>query len=320
MVRPPLPLLLFALLLWSGAARAEVPRVVVSLQPIHSLVAGVMEGVGAPDLLIDGAQSPHTFTLRPSDARKLNRAGLVVWVGEALETPLARTIAGLPRGARVMELMTWPGIERLPAREGGAWERHGHDEEPEHEEHREHAEHAGHDRHLDYDPHLWLSPENAARIAEAAAGMLADMDPEHAERYRQNTQRLLARLERMDRSIAARLAPLRDRPYLVSHDAYHPFERHYRLNPVGSVTVSPERAPGARRVHELRTKIRELGARCVFSEPQFPPRLVETLVAGSDARTGMLDPLGIDIPAGPEAYFTLMERLATSLEACLGEP
>ena len=80
------------LVLLALPARAEPPRVVASIMPIHSLAAGVMAGVAEPELLLKGGESPHSFTLRPSDVRKLGRAELVIWVGEALETPLSDTL------------------------------------------------------------------------------------------------------------------------------------------------------------------------------------------------------------------------------------
>ena len=305
-------LLLPALLLFGTFAHGA-PEVVVSLKPIHSLVAGVMAGVGEPQLLMTGGQSPHAFSLRPSDARRLNRADLIVWIGEALESPLARPLAALPTRVRVVTLMERPELEKAAVREGGAWEAHEHGEH--HDEHGHHEKE--HERHEEADPHLWLSPENAEAIAAIARDTLSELDPTNAERYRANAEALVERLHALDRAIRTRTESIRERPYLVFHDAYQLFERHYRLNAVGAVTVSPERMPGARRVRELRERIVELGARCVFSEPQFQPKLVHTLTEGTPARGGVLDPLGAEIPADPDAYFTLMNRLADSLVDCL---
>ncbi|GAB6042306.1 zinc ABC transporter substrate-binding protein [Endothiovibrio diazotrophicus] len=307
-------LTLFALPLSGTAA----PGVVATIQPIHSLVAGVMEGIGEPSLLIHGNESPHTFSLRPSDARQLHAAKLVVWVDEGLETPLAHTLESLDDGVRVLTLSAVEGMELLPVREGGAWEAHDHgDGEHQAEEHAVGDEEAEHHHHRDL--HLWLSPRNAGRVVRATLEALSDLDPANAERYRANAQRQLQRLRDLDRRLAERTAPVRERPYIVFHDAYQLFEKRYHLNAVGSVTLSPERAPGARRVHQLRGKIRDLGVRCVFAEPQFEPKLVRTLIEGSGARAGVLDPLGATLPAGPDAYFRLMNALADSLVGCLGE-
>ena len=304
---------------------------VASIPPLHSLAAGVMEGVGEPAQLLDGGQSPHTFHLRPSHVRLLARADLVLWVGEALEAPLAGSLKAHSGSARVVELMALPGLEPGPARAAGVWEReHDHGSHGAEDDHGHH--HGHHDGDEDRpaaksaaettaggDPHLWLSPDNAMGIVNRLAEELATLDPPHAARYRANAEALAVRIGELDRAIEARLAPVRHQPYLVFHDAYGVFEQHYRLNAVGSVTLSPERPPGARRIHELRGRIAATGARCLFSEPQFEPHLVVPLIEGSDTRTGVLDPIGAHLRPGPDAWFRLMEGLADSLAECLGD-
>ena len=170
---------------------------------------------------------------------------------------------------------------------------------------------------MELDLHLWLDPYNAIAIVRATATALAKADPQNAASYRRNGAELIEDLEALDREIAETLAPIRGRPYLVFHDAYQYFERHYRLSAAGAVAANPERSPGARRLSEIRSKITALGAVCVFTEPQFRPAVVETLIAGSNARTAVLDPLGADLPAGSEAYFAIMRGLAASLRDCL---
>lgn len=339
-----IPALATALLLAAAAgspapARAQ-PRVVASILPVHSLVAGVMDGVGTPALLVRGGASPHAYSLRPSDARALGEADVVFWVGEALETFLAKPLRSMAADARVVTLLEAQGLRLLPAREGGAWEDHaedahaeagaarGHDAAPgeRHDEvHARHmasgvAERHGHDAgeaHAGINPHVWLHPANARAMVRAIVAALGAADPGHAARYAANGARVEARLDALDAALRERLAPVADRPYVVFHDAYPYLEAAYGLRPVGAITVSPEQAPGARRIAELRDKVRELDAVCVFSEPQFQPRLVRTIVEGTGARTGVLDPLGADLPAGPQQYFRLMNRLAEALAGCL---
>jgi zinc transport system substrate-binding protein len=302
-----------------GVANGEAspaPRVVVSLKPIHSLVAGVMAGVGEPTLLLRGSASPHSYSLRPSDARALNEANLVFWVGGGLETFLERPLRALAGDADVVALSTVPGIGLLESRPGGARDARdedGHESEAGHGKQDEAQTH----RPGEYNLHIWLDPVNAIAIAEAAVTALSEVDPGHAADYARNGDALIVRLNALDRETQADLGPVKDTPFVVFHDAYHYFETHYELNAVGSITVSPDRAPGALRVSEIRKKIMELEAACVFSEPQFAPSLLETIVEGTAARRGILDPLGAAHPAGPEAYFSLMRGLAGSLKKCL---
>lgn len=318
-------------------AGPDAPQVVVSIKPVHSLIAGVMQGLGEPALLIEGAASPHSYRLRPSQARALAEADLVFWMGARLESFLDKPLEVLVRHGRVIALYEDAGLQFLPARAGGAWDHHaerpehGHDHEtPEGAEgHRDAHAHGSDDggpghqealRHAGYDLHVWLDPQNARRIVEAAVTALTGADPANGPRYAENGRRMIQRLEALDEALGARLAPVRRAPYVVFHDAYHHLEHRYALRAVGSLSVSPERAPGARRLSEIRARIVALGVRCVFSEPQFTPALAETVVAGTPARLAELDPLGAAIPAGPEAYFHLMQTLADALADCLSEP
>ena len=368
---------------WSGWA-AEAPKVVTSIAPVHSLVAGVMEGVGEPGLLVRGGGSPHSYSLRPSDARALEQADVVFWIGEDLETFLSRPLNALAGDAEVVELAKVPGIRLLDSREGGAWEghdhsahaeaKHGHDDHA-HDDHAKadahddhahddhahddhahddhahddhahddhaHDDHAKADAHDDHDHdkhahaehehddhaheghahghkdlHIWLDPQNAKRIVEAAVAELSEQDPAHAARYKSNGEAVLARLDALDKELASTMESIRELPFIVFHDAYHYFEDRYDLNAAGSITVSPERKPSAKRLSEIREKVADAGAVCVFSEPQFEPALVETVVEGTPARTGVLDPLGAEIEPGPDAYETLLRNLASSLQDCL---
>ena len=328
-----------------GVAAAAAPKVVTSIKPLHALVAGVMKGAGDPTLLIDGAGSPHTYSMRPSEARALGGADLVVWIGPDLETFLVRPIDNLAEGAKVLEVGALKSVTLLDTREGGTWEghddhaeeghgdhaghddhghedhaeeKHGHDEHG-HDDHAGRDDHAGHDEnaHGGPDMHVWLDPENGVAIVEAIVAALSEIDPGQAALYGGNGTALIAEIRASDAALRSQLAAVKDRPYVVFHDAYQYFEAHYGLNAVGSITVSPERAPGARRLREIRAKIADLGATCVFTEPQFEPALVETVAEGTEARTGTLDPLGAAVQAGPGAYRAILRDLASGLTACL---
>jgi zinc transport system substrate-binding protein len=301
-------------------AWAEAPKVVVSIKPIHSLVASVMHGVGEPTLLVRGGASPHSYTMKPSDAKALSAADLVVWVGPELEGFLEKPLqANAPKATR-LTLMDLKSLTLLQAREGGAWEPHDHGHEQHGHDHKGH-DHGDHDHDEDHDElnsHIWLDPSNARAIVTATADALAAKDPADAEAYRTNAERTLQALDALDAELKTTLAPLKDKPFVVFHDAYQYFEARYDLSAVGSITVSPDRRPSAKRLSAIRAKIAGLNAACVFSEPQFEPTLVRTVVEGTKAKTGVLDPEGADLPEGETLYPTLMRNLAASLRGCLG--
>lgn len=297
------------LLLWATPVVAA-PRVVVTIKPIHSLVVGVMAGVAEPDLLIRGAGCPHDYSLRPSEAKLLSRAEIVVRVGADYETFLNKSLAGLAGKARVVSLDEVPGIALLPAREGGVWD-------AEADEHGDKEAGHGHQEHREINQHLWLDPRNGRAIVTGLVKILSELDPVNGGRYRANGATLDRRLVELDSRLAQQLQPVADRPFVVFHDAFPYLEKRYNLRAVGSITVSPGRAVGARRLSEIRAKIKATKARCVFSEPQFEPKLVAMLTEGTGAGRGVLDPVGVELTPGPEAYFQLMEGLGRSLRECL---
>ncbi|MCX8101004.1 MAG: zinc ABC transporter substrate-binding protein [Geminicoccaceae bacterium] len=295
----------------SAAAQAgEPPRVVASILPLHALAASVMEGVASPSLLVPPGASPHSFQLKPSDARRLQEADLVLWVGPMLETFLEKPLATLGSKALIVEVARLPGIALLPVREGGVWAEHAHD----------HGHERGTKAELAHqiDGHLWLDPMNGAVVVKALGELLAERDSERGAIYRARARQEVERLEELDRALASRLAAVKDEPFVVFHDAYQYFERRYGLSAAGSITVSPERQPSAKRLANLRRTIRERGAVCVFAEPQFKAPVVASVVEGTGARTAMLDPVGASpLQPGPGAYRALLKNLAEDLAGCL---
>ncbi|WP_349360357.1 metal ABC transporter solute-binding protein, Zn/Mn family [Stappia sp.] len=338
-------------------ALAEAPRIVASIKPIHSLVAAVTQGVTDPALIIEGAGSPHTYSLKPSQAAQLQEADMVFWVGHELETFLEQPIETIAASATSVELIDAPGLETLAPREGGRFEKHshgddGHDHDHDHDQdehahaddghdhdhddhaHDDHAhdhddkpgeDHAheaqGHDEHAhdhgSVDAHIWLDPENAKAMVRAIEAALVARDPDNAARYTENAEAQIAKLDALIAEVRDVVAPVRDKGYIVFHDAYRYFERRFGTAAVGGITISPEVRPGAARLAEIRDTIRELDATCVFSEPQFEPAVVSVVIEGTQARTGVLDPLGAGIDAGPDHYAQTVRAMAGSLRDCL---
>ncbi|MDV4157815.1 zinc ABC transporter substrate-binding protein [Rhizobium brockwellii] len=315
-----IPALLFA----STMRAADAPVVVTSIKPIHSLVSAIMQGVGEPELIVDGAASPHTYNLKPSNARALQEAKVIFWVGPGLEAFLEKPLQALGRDASIAELDNAPGLVKLPFREGGAFE--PHDDAPEHDsasgQHDEadaaHDADPGHDSdHGAFDTHLWLDPMNAKAMAAMITTTLVAADPANALTYQGNAKALDDRLDKLDTEIKGIVAPVKGKPFIVFHDAYQYFEHRYGIRVAGSITVSPETIPGAERVSEIHRKVGELGATCVFAEPQFEPRLVNVVIEGTRAKSGVLDPEAATLKAGPDLYFTLMRGIADSMKDCL---
>ncbi|MFA6019282.1 MAG: zinc ABC transporter substrate-binding protein [Rhodospirillales bacterium] len=301
-----LSILLLSLLFSTAVEAAENKlAVLVSIPPLHSLAASVMAGAGSPDLLMPGSASPHDFSLKPSQAKQIQKADLVVWVGPDMEGFLVKPLKGLKDKGKLLTMSAVPGMTKLEPREGGPWEAHEHEALQGHA----HGE-------LETDGHLWLDIGNARLLAGALALKLSALDSAQADLYRQNAKALDARLEQLDAFLKRDLAPLSGQSYVVYHDALQYFERRYGLTPAGSITLE-ERKPSAKTIAKLRQKITKLGAKCVFKEPQAPARPAEMLAEGLPVRIGSLDDLGAAIEPGPALYERLLQDLSASLRGCL---
>ncbi len=293
-------------LTWAGSVRAA-PNVAVSIAPLHSLVSGVMAGVGRPELLVAAGQSPHTQSLSPSMVKAVHNADLVIWIGPDYEIPLNNTMDQVDAPERVKSLANSGQLLTYPVRESGLWAPH--------------EAHAGHSRQSErrenIDPHLWLSADNAKAMVMQFRAWLTAVDPENADTYQHNANRMIVRIENLEAVLAENLGAVKTMPYVVFHDAYQYFEKEFGLNPAGSITLSPERPVGAKRVRQIRKAIISNQVKCIFSEPQFPPGLIPTIMENTDAHYGQLDPLGAGLQPGADLWFDLMTRLGQSLNECL---
>ena len=314
--------------LMGGAAYADTPRVAVDIAPVHSLVARVMDGIGKPDLIIQSGASPHEYSLRPSEASALQAADLVFWIGPDLTPWLTDTIGTLASDAVVTELMEADGTIELEFREGALFEAHDHGDDDDHDDHgdddhgddddHDEAEsgHEGHD-HGAHDPHAWLSPKNAMNWLNVIAGRLSAVDPDNAGAYFANAAAGRTEIETLIGEVTATLDPVRGGQFIVFHDAYQYFEMDFDFPASGAISVSDASDPSPARIAKIQARIAEQGIDCVLAEPQFNPGLVATVLDGTDAQTGILDPLGSDLEPGPAFYPQLIRNLSTALAGCL---
>lgn len=309
-------------------------RVVVTIRPIHSLVVSIMSGVNEPALLVPSGVSPHTYALRPSDARLLDSAQIVIIVDPSFEIFLIKPLSILAKRAEIVRISDIPGLKRRPLRViSGSWKlesdnsnnsiRRLDNSTQESSDHSD-SSHQNHNKIMTdkIDPHLWLDPDNACHIISAVTAVLAKTDPNNAATYRRNASILDRELKTLDESLRLELTPVIQRPFLVFHDAYQYLEARYGLNSVGALTLTPEQQPSTRHLMLLKKYIKSAGVVCIFHEPQFPPKLVEIIAANTGARIGTLDPLGSD-PLEEEKhrpgsqYISMMRANARSLKECL---
>ena len=296
--------------------------VVASIKPIHSLVAAVMGDIGTPHLLLEAPSSAHHFTLKPSQARSLQAADIVFWVGPTMEQPLTKALATLAPQAQTLPLIESAGLVLInfdkvtPAHEKHDHEKHDH-EKHDHEKHDKHDEHAKHDDHL-INPHIWLDPQNAKIMLGVIAARLAKADPENASTYAANADSMAARLAILETDITSQLASYSAAKFLVLHDAHVYFERRFGLRNYGAITTEPDVMPTASRVKALRDELREHRFDCIFAEPFLGQKAVALIAEGSKVSIGTLDPIASNLPAGAQLYPDLLMSYAKALQSCFG--
>ena len=313
--------IIFTLLTVNSIAKAEI-KVVTSIKPIHSLVSYVMDGVGKPDIIVDGYNSPHNFSLKPSHAKMIENANLIIWVGEDLETFLEKPLKTISKDAVNIEIMDLKEVKKLKFREKNIFEGHddhGHDEHKEHghDEHKEHGhkekKHDDHG-HGEHDPHVWLDPMNAKVIVKEIENQLVKLDPDNASKYKANSNKAQSELDNITKNIKKDLK--KDLRFVVFHDAYQYFENRFNIKVLGALTVNPDVLPGAEQLSEIREVIEHEKVNCLFSEPQFNPAIIKSIAKDTKIKTGVLDPLGATIDKGKGMYTELLSNMYASFKGC----
>ncbi len=373
--------LAIALAFWIPQSALADTRVVASIKPIHSIAAAIMDGVGEPALIVKGFESVHDYQPKPSDAKLLEEADVVVWIGPDLESSISTAIRNLSKNAISVELSKVNGLTLLEFRESHVHhdedehgedheeededhegddheeekededhegeredddhgeEREGddHEEEKEDEDHEGEREEDGHDEERDdgdehgeehdedqdmheegeLDMHVWLDVSNAILMADEIARVLIVAYPQHSDIFDSNRKSLLEKLHGLELELEKQADSIRERPYIVFHDAYQYLEKSLGLESVAAVTLNPTITPGVGQINEIREAVIETGAICAFAEPQFSPGILKVIGEGTELKMGMLDPLGYDVEAGPNAYFEIMRNMITALRDCL---
>lgn len=296
--------------LWASSVTHSEAAVVASLKPVGFIASAIADGVTDTQVLLPDGASEHDYSLRPSDAKRLQNADLVVWIGPEMEAFMDKTASKFPETKKVT-ISALPGVQPLLLK--GA-----DNDADEHEHSHASGEKSDHDHHHgEYNMHLWLSPEIARLSAVAIHDKLVELMPQSRAKLDANLKAFEAQLATTDKLVSHELAPLKDKGYFVFHDAYGYFEKHYGLTSMGHFTVNPEIQPGAQRLHEIRTQLVEQKATCVFAEPQFRPAVVEAVARGTSVRMGTLDPLGTDIQLGKASYMQFLTQLANQYSSCL---
>ena len=328
----PLILTILSLVSFITPVNAEV-KVVTSIKPLHSLASYLMDGVGKPDLIVDGYASPHGFSMKPSHAKMLQDADLIFWVGEDLENFLEKPLNSIAKKAEKIELMDIKGLNVLSFRERNIFDEHDdhddheghakkkkddhddHDghakkEKDDHDDHDDHEEHG----HGEYDPHIWLDPINAKVILKEMTEHLIENDSKNISTYKSNLDKALKDIDKLTMNVMTELN--QSVSSIVFHDAYQYFEKRFNVNILGAFTVNTDVMPGAEQLAQIREIIEHDKVSCVFSEPQFNPDIIKAVAKDMNIKTGVIDPLGATLDPGKDLYFDLIRNMSASFKDC----
>ena len=295
----------------------ETTGVISTIQPINSLVSAVIGNTGKSITIIPSEQSPHDFKLKPSDVKVLQNGNIIFYVSNHLESSITKVFKNLPKNIKLINLMEESGVNHLAIRDNDAWERHDHHGHDDHDDHDKHGKkHDDHEK--EDDVHVWLSPDNAIKIVQKVNKVLSLYFPENSKIYNDNTTKFIDKIRNLKMELVKELSPIKNKPYIVFHDAYQYFEKTFELNAVGSVALEGDIASSPKQISLIKDKIVKSKALCVFQEPQFDSKLVKIVVEGTDAKIGTLDPLGVNISENKDFYLQLITNMAKSLKECLG--
>ena len=318
-----------------NAFATETTGVISTIQPINSLVSAVIGNTGKTISIIPAEQSPHDFKLKPSEVKVLQNGNIIFYVSNHLESSVTKVFKNLPKNIKLINLMEESGINHLAIRDNAAWERHDHhgDDHDDHDKHgKKHDDHDDHDdhdkhgkKHDDHDDHekeddvhIWLSPDNAIKIVQKVNKVLSLYFPENSQIYNDNTTKFIDKIRNLKMELIKELSPIKNKPYIVFHDAYQYFEKTFELNAVGSIALEGDIASSPKQISFIKDKIIKSKASCVFQEPQFDSKLVKIVLEGTNAKTGTLDPHGVNITGNKDFYLQLLKNMAKSLKECLG--
>ena len=308
---------ILSILTFFTPANAEL-KVVTSIKPIHSLASYLMDGIGKPELIVDGYASPHGFSMKPSHAKMLQNADLIFWVGEDLENFLEKPLKSIAKKAEKIELIEIKGLNVLKFRERNIFDEHDHDHDDhgKKEEHDDHDDHDGHDGHAhgEFDPHIWLDTMNAKAMLNEMAEHLIENDPKNEAKYKSNLDKALKDIDKLTIEVMTELN--NSVSSIVFHDAYQYFEKRFNVNVLGAFTVNTDVMPGAEQLAEIREIIEHDKVACVFSEPQFNPDIINAVAKDMKIKTGVLDPLGATLDSGKDLYFKLIRNMSASFKGC----
>ncbi len=277
-------------------ASAGKIKVVATIAPLADFARQVGGDKVEVTLLLSPGASPHTFEPAPRVVREISQARLFIKIGSGLEFWADRMLQSAP--ANILIVDSSSGVDLIKGISHG----HGHNYQ---------------DRgaFADTDPHIWLDPLICAQIITKIETALSRIDPSNAGYYKKNAADYREKLRELDKEIAGRTKLFSTREYVTFHSAWGYFSRRYGLKVAAVIEESPGKEPTPRHVQKIIEILRSLNARVIFAEPQFSPKIAETIAREAGAKVLFLDPEGGR--KGRETYIELMRYNLAVMEKAL---
>jgi ABC-type Zn uptake system ZnuABC Zn-binding protein ZnuA len=242
----------------AGSASPGALSVVTTTTVFADIVRNVGGDLVSVTSLVPKSGDVHTFEPRPADVQTVAAAKLLVMNGLGLDDWLEKTITNASAtGTPLLKLgVDLPGVELLPGEDPGT-----------------------------QNPHLWMDVKYGELYVDRIAASLKQLDAAHAAQYDSQAAAYKSRLDALDASVRARIAtiPEANRKLVTFHDAFPYYARAYGITIVGVAVQAPGQDPSAGYTAQLITAIRDAGVKAIFSEDQFPTKLVDQLGAETGA-------------------------------------
>lgn len=305
----------------AGASFAANADIVTSVKPLGFIASSIADGVLNTDVIVPAGASPHDYSLKPTDVQKVKNADVFLWIGEDVDSFLEKTADSLDKN-KVIEISHFDEIKPLLGTSSHHHHHHDHDEADEHHHDHDHAKHEDeheHEHELETNWHIWYSPAISKVVAQKVADKLTSLYPAQKEKIAQNLAQFNQSLDQQGEQIKAELAGVQGKGFYVFHDAYGYFNDAYGLKQTGAFTINPLVAPGAKTLAKIKEEILEHKVNCLFAEPQFTPKVIESLQKNTNVNVGQLDPLGEKVALGKDSYARFLQATADSYKACLAK-
>ncbi len=281
-------------------ALADPLTIVTDIPPVQSLVLQVAGDRGSVSVLLEQNADPHHFQLRPSQARQIANADLLIWIGEEMTPWLARTRKGVASDVPHLEFMK--------------------DEDHAVETDKDHIGEAQDEQeHHHEDPHFWLDTHEAIEMVGLIEHRISELDPDGAEFYHHNAAVAVSEIQSLTQEVSTLLAGVPEVPFAVTHDGFRYFVDQFGLNQVGNLTGIQDSGASAKTVSKLAEMTQNGEISCVFGEVAESNKLAQVLVDEGAKLGQSLDAAGITLERGPTLYRDLILRMALSFKDCLSD-